>query len=269
MKKIFIAGLSFLFLLLFLSTFFVRPANAESSCPNGQTCVCPADSPPTGYTRTTTQCVSTRCPTSAGFCYAPPPPPGGTPGCLATGTQLSSQDCSLCCSKACTFITNDYYCSSGGCSVGYCYSSCPADYPKKENGICYRDGSQGVCCSASAPLPPPDKPGTGTWGAPGSGPSLNAISNLLGVGAPKNAVKTNFSSAAGILITLLIIIAIVLSLLFIIWGGIDWITSGGDKQKLQSARHKIVFALVGLVIVFVSFFIINAVYYFLGLGGRI
>ncbi len=58
-------------------------------------------------------------------------------------------------------------------------------------------------------------------------------------------------------ITLVIVVSVLLTLFFLISGGIDMITSGGDKQKVVNARHKLTFAIVGLIIVFLSFFIVN------------
>lgn len=65
-------------------------------------------------------------------------------------------------------------------------------------------------------------------------------------------------------ITLILIIAVVLALAFLIWGGVKWITSGGDKGKVESARNTIIAAIIGLVIAFLAFFILNLV---LGLFG--
>ncbi|HVF69068.1 MAG TPA: hypothetical protein VNA13_00735 [Xanthomonadales bacterium] len=62
--------------------------------------------------------------------------------------------------------------------------------------------------------------------------------------------------------TIMLIICLVLSLIFIVLGGIQWITSGGDKTKLQAARSKITWAVIGLIISFVSFFIIGMIGYF-------
>lgn len=64
-------------------------------------------------------------------------------------------------------------------------------------------------------------------------------------------------------INLLLVIAVLLSFAFIIFGGLKWITSEGDKQKLSSARSTITFAVIGLVITFVSFLIINLLGQFL------
>lgn len=58
-------------------------------------------------------------------------------------------------------------------------------------------------------------------------------------------------------ITLLFTFSIILTLFFLIYGGISFITSGGDKQKVVNARHKLTFAVVGLIVVLFSFFIVN------------
>ncbi len=52
------------------------------------------------------------------------------------------------------------------------------------------------------------------------------------------------------LIRVLVIGAAVVFFIWLILGGIKWITSGGDKAKTEEARNQITAALVGLVIVF-------------------
>lgn len=72
----------------------------------------------------------------------------------------------------------------------------------------------------------------------------------------------NFGAILGPLITLIFVIAILISLGFLIFGGIRWITSGGDKGGVEGARNIIVAALVGLVIVFLSYFVLNLILQF-------
>ena len=48
-------------------------------------------------------------------------------------------------------------------------------------------------------------------------------------------------------------------------GGISWITSGGDENKVKEARDKIQNALIGLVIVFSIFAIIKLIGYVFGI----
>ncbi len=60
-------------------------------------------------------------------------------------------------------------------------------------------------------------------------------------------------------LTILFVIAVILTLFFLIYGGISFITSGGDKEKVANARQKLTYAVIGLIIVFLSFFIVNLI----------
>jgi len=46
-------------------------------------------------------------------------------------------------------------------------------------------------------------------------------------------------------------------LIFLIWGGIDWLTSEGDSEKLKNAKNKITNAFIGMVILAISYAIIK------------
>ena len=70
----------------------------------------------------------------------------------------------------------------------------------------------------------------------------------------------------GKIVALAFVIAIIIALFFLIYGGIKWITSGGDKAGVEGARNMIVAALVGLVIVFLSYLILNFILGLFGLG---
>ncbi|MBI2032064.1 MAG: hypothetical protein HYV38_03200 [Candidatus Levybacteria bacterium] len=63
-------------------------------------------------------------------------------------------------------------------------------------------------------------------------------------------------------IELLIVGGILLALVFLIYGGVQWITSGGSKGGVEAARNKIIYAIIGLVVIFLSFFIINFIEHF-------
>ncbi|MFH2021698.1 MAG: hypothetical protein ABIJ33_00230 [Patescibacteria group bacterium] len=49
----------------------------------------------------------------------------------------------------------------------------------------------------------------------------------------------------------------IMVLLYFIWGAVEWISSGGDKNKLESARNKMLHAVLGLIILVSSFVIIG------------
>lgn len=59
--------------------------------------------------------------------------------------------------------------------------------------------------------------------------------------------------------TIILLICIAVSLIYIVLAGMQWITSGGDKNKLEVARRRLTWAIVGLIIGFLSFFIVNVI----------
>ncbi len=61
----------------------------------------------------------------------------------------------------------------------------------------------------------------------------------------------------GPLVSLIFVVAVVAALLYLIYGGFKWLISGGDKAAVASAREHIIAAVVGLVIIFLSYFILN------------
>lgn len=65
-------------------------------------------------------------------------------------------------------------------------------------------------------------------------------------------------------IEILILGAIIIALFFLISAGWTWMTSEGDKTAVQSARNKLVYAIIGLVVIFLAMFIVNIVGYFFG-----
>lgn len=49
------------------------------------------------------------------------------------------------------------------------------------------------------------------------------------------------------------------TLIFFVWGAFDWIVSGGDKEKVAGARKKMTNAIIGLVLLSLSYFIVGLV----------
>jgi len=66
------------------------------------------------------------------------------------------------------------------------------------------------------------------------------------------------------LIQLIFIIGVVIAVIFLIYGGIKWILSGGDKTAVEAARNHIIAAIIGLIIVVGAFFIIGLIFQLLG-----
>ncbi|HSW48366.1 MAG TPA: hypothetical protein VLG67_04795 [Candidatus Saccharimonadales bacterium] len=65
---------------------------------------------------------------------------------------------------------------------------------------------------------------------------------------------------------IMLIICVALALIFMVVAGIQWTLSGGDKNKVQAARAKLTWAIIGLVVAFVAFFIVSIIGYFFGVN---
>lgn len=75
---------------------------------------------------------------------------------------------------------------------------------------------------------------------------------------PSGGIGTTMTVISN-LIVVLVVAGAILTLIFLIWGGISWITSLGDKQKLDLARKKIIYAIVGLFLILFSFLVISLI----------
>jgi len=62
------------------------------------------------------------------------------------------------------------------------------------------------------------------------------------------------------------VVAAVLFIFLLIIGGIKWITAGGDKAQAESARKTITNALIGIIVIFSLYAIVNLVSCFFGLS---
>ena len=87
-------------------------------------------------------------------------------------------------------------------------------------------------------------------------PTNRAGANFGGLCQVANA---NLSNVVQNILVIILIIAVLLSLFFLIFGGIKWIFSGGDKSGVEAARNMIIAAIVGLVIAFLAFLIIQII----------
>lgn len=68
-----------------------------------------------------------------------------------------------------------------------------------------------------------------------------------------------FGELVGGLIRISLVVAAIVFFFVLVIGGIRWILSGGDKQATEGARGQITAALVGLVIVFAAWAIVQLI----------
>lgn len=79
-------------------------------------------------------------------------------------------------------------------------------------------------------------------------------------GSPGAALcNLNPTTVIGTGVAFIFIVAGIIALAYLIYGGIRWITSGGDKNNVETARQTIIAAVIGLVVIFLSYVILNLV----------
>ena len=78
-------------------------------------------------------------------------------------------------------------------------------------------------------------------------------------GIPSGGFDTSGISIIQVALTILFILADVAALAFVILAGIQWVISGGDKQKIQAARNRLIYSIIGLIVITLSFFIVRVV----------
>lgn len=73
----------------------------------------------------------------------------------------------------------------------------------------------------------------------------------------------NAQSVLSFVINAILIIAGLIAFLFLLWGGVQWILAGGDKEGTEKARKRITNALIGLAIVFSAYalaYLVNTIF---------
>jgi hypothetical protein len=95
----------------------------------------------------------------------------------------------------------------------------------------------------------------------------------INITRPTSQIKiTDVGQLISAMVGTLLIISALLAFIYLILGGIQWITSGGDKAGMEAARNKITHAIVGLIIVGAAWAIMVLVQNFLGvsiIGGQL
>ena len=99
---------------------------------------------------------------------------------------------------------------------------------------------------------------------------------LLANASPAFASTINLTPPSGVgfftsgqdlitrLLNIVMVIGVLLVFSYLVLGGIEYITSGGEKGKTEAARNKITSAVIGLIILAASFAILTIALKFLG-----
>jgi len=95
-----------------------------------------------------------------------------------------------------------------------------------------------------------------------------AADKLPFITAANNEADSYQSNFAGLLtrtMGFVMAIAALMVLLYLIWGALEWITSSGDKGKLENARNKITQSLIGIIVLSATTALFMLIQQFLGI----
>ncbi|PIT89175.1 MAG: hypothetical protein COU27_01590 [Candidatus Levybacteria bacterium CG10_big_fil_rev_8_21_14_0_10_36_7] len=86
---------------------------------------------------------------------------------------------------------------------------------------------------------------------------------------PTSSSGLTLSTLISFLLGFAIAVGIIFTLAMIVYGGFNWITSEGDKKKIEAARNTIVWSFVGLFLMVAALLIINIFTTALSLNGAL
>lgn len=69
----------------------------------------------------------------------------------------------------------------------------------------------------------------------------------------------NIANTIRNIIVFFVMLAVIIALVYLLYGGIKWITSGGEKEKVAEARNHIIAALIGLIVVILAVFLLSVI----------
>lgn len=75
---------------------------------------------------------------------------------------------------------------------------------------------------------------------------------------PKEETKTA-SGVINAVIGWVLLLVGAIAVLFLVWGGIKYVTSAGNKDKAESAKQTITYAVIGLIVVILAEVIVSLV----------
>lgn len=86
------------------------------------------------------------------------------------------------------------------------------------------------------------------YASPAYADITNPVIGIFGSGDPGNAAATILAS----IWKALVVMGGIAFILYFAWGALSWLSSGGDKAKVEEAREKISNAVIGLILIAAS-----------------
>lgn len=94
---------------------------------------------------------------------------------------------------------------------------------------------------------------------------LQELPTATTFGTSSDVFKQQFANLIGSVLSIVITIGVLMLLLYLVWGAFSWITSGGDKGKVEEARNRMTTAVIGIIVLSSSVAIFMLVQQILGI----
>lgn len=88
----------------------------------------------------------------------------------------------------------------------------------------------------------------------------------LNIPTPANLKITDLGKFISAILAAVLVIATLAAFVYLLLGGLSWITSGGDKAAVEAAQKRIQAAIIGLFIVFAAWALMLVIGKFLGIN---
>ena len=80
------------------------------------------------------------------------------------------------------------------------------------------------------------------------------------------AINSDLGTFISRVFSAVMIVGGIATFMYMVYGGVQWITAGGEKDKVQAAREKITQAVIGLAVLASAWAIYSLIDYFFGIG---
>jgi hypothetical protein len=97
------------------------------------------------------------------------------------------------------------------------------------------------------------------------GTNCPVVNNPGNISGGRDGIVALIISAAQLLTFIFAAVAV----LFLVWGGVQYVTSGGDDGRVKNAKNTILYAIIGLVITIVAYAIVGVISNLLTTGASV
>lgn len=98
-----------------------------------------------------------------------------------------------------------------------------------------------------------------SFGLPGGGGGVEVVANSAQAQL-QNPINVDSPEALiGNVIGALLALSGTIALVMFVWGGILWLTSGGNPERIEKGKNTLIWAVAGLVLIFTAYALVRVV----------